>query len=99
MVGFSGPAYLDQTETTFEAIGQKTELTTVTKLPRRIFTFSPMQVRMAVKQCGIEEVFLNFCNYLPDGYQKIVDEINSLPNCRVRWLGFGPSVNDVVELY
>jgi hypothetical protein len=48
-VGYSGPCYDDQLEISFEEIGQKVELTTVTKLPRRIFTFSEKQITEAVR--------------------------------------------------
>ena len=101
MVGFSGPNYLDQKEITFEEIGQEVELTTVTKLPRRIFTFSVSQVAHAVRQNGVKEIFLNFCNYFPSGSSKLprlITQINANTSARVRWLGFGPTANDVIDL-
>jgi adenylosuccinate synthase len=101
MVGFSGPSYLDQKEITFEEIGQEVELTTVTKLPRRIFTFSVSQVVHAVRQNGVKEIFLNFCNYFPPGSPKLdrlVNQINANTSARVRWLGFGPTVDDIADL-
>lgn len=60
----SGPCYPDQQEITFEDIGQETELTTVTLLPRRIFTFSYSQISQAIRMNGVNEVFLNFANYM-----------------------------------
>jgi adenylosuccinate synthase len=60
----SGPGYMGQQETTFEAIGQEQEVTTVTKLPRRIFEWSDQQYLHAVRQNGVDSVFLNFVNYL-----------------------------------
>ena len=101
MVGFSGPHYLDQKETTFQEIGQEVELTTVTKLPRRIFTFSMTQVANAVRQNGVEEIFLNFCNYFPCGSPKLdtlINGINANTTARVKWLGFGPTEDDIADL-
>lgn len=60
----SGPAYLDQQETTWEALGQTPELTTVTQRVRRVFTWSRQQFREAVKANCPGIIFLNFCNYL-----------------------------------
>lgn len=101
MIGTSGPHYLDQKEISFAEIGQEVELTTVTKLPRRIFTFSMTQVMHAVRQNGVEEVFLNFCNYFPVGspyLDRLINMINSYTSAKVRWLGFGPTVDDVADL-
>lgn len=92
-VGWSGPCYEDQEEITFESIGQKTELTTVTKRPRRIFTYSKEQVEQAVMMCGIDEMFVNFMNY--GGGEQVLQHVSSL--CRVSWVGYGPSVTDVRE--
>lgn len=97
-VGYSGPAYPDQVETSFEALGQATELTTVTKLPRRIFTFSQQQIRDAVRQNGVGEVFLNFGNYCED-----LQHLNSICNqiqkagASVRYIGMGPTDSDVYD--
>lgn len=98
-VGWSGPAFPDQDEITFEQLGQNVELTTVTKLPRRIFTFSQEQIRQAVRQCGVAEIFLNFANYC-----KTKEELSALvrkieqSGATVRYLGFGAGVGDVVDL-
>lgn len=95
-VGYSGPVYGDQIEITFESIGQKTELTTVTKLPRRIFTFSRAQIRDAISYNGVKEVFLNFANYVRDE-RELVAIVQSIEDAgaRVTWLGVGPTFNDV----
>jgi adenylosuccinate synthase len=96
-VGWSGPYYDDQEETSFEDIGQKTELTTVTKLPRRIFTYSKQQMEQAIRYNGVNEVFLNFANYANDEQMAdILDHLNSLSY--VRWLGFGPTEKDVKDI-
>lgn len=97
-VGYSGPSYPDQLETSFEALGQATELTTVTKLPRRIFTFSPMQIRDAIRQNGVDEVFLNFGNYCGNlqHLNDICDHIYRA-GAPVRYIGMGPTVSDVYD--
>ena len=99
-VGFSGPNYPDQKEISFAEIGQDIELTTVTKLPRRIFTFSISQIKHAVRQCGIKEIFLNFANYVKEesALDAMIESISKHTGAKVRWLGYGPSVDDVVDL-
>ena len=96
-VGYSGPCYDDQLEVSFEEIGQKTELTTVTKLPRRIFTFSRQQIEEAISYNGAREIFLNFVNYcrFEDEVRDIVKSIERVPNTYVRWIGLGPEYKDV----
>lgn len=98
-VGTSGPCYPDQKEINWSEIGREPELTTVTKLPRRIFTFSHQQVAEAAKVCGVNTVALTFCDYLPDNgvMQTMIKDIDlTLPGAaRVRLLSFGPSMEDV----
>lgn len=98
MVGWSGPAYSDQKEITWESIGQKAELTTVTKLPRRIFTFSMEQMVQAAEVGNPVAVFLNFCNYVQDDATlvRLTAAIEQL-DVRVAWLGHGPKESDVTE--
>jgi len=98
-VGFSGPGHLDQTEISFEQIGQPTELTTVTKLPRRIFTFSRQQILEAIDLSGASEVFLNFVNYVQDE-QYLLSIVNAIEEtgARIKWLGLGPDIHSVVML-
>ena len=95
-VGYSGPCYDDQVETSFEDIGQQTELTTVTKLPRRIFTFSGKQIQESIEYNGAREVFLNFVNYVREERELIgiVAAIES-DQAIVRWIGTGPTYKDV----
>lgn len=98
-VGYSGPCYDDQHEISFEELGQATELTTVTKLPRRVFTFSNKQIREAIRYNAANEVFLNFLNYCRDEV-----EVRTIHNgivatgATVRWVGLGPSYDDVFEV-
>jgi adenylosuccinate synthase len=96
-VGYSGPCYDDQMEISFEEIGQKTELTTVTKLPRRIFTFSRKQIEEAIEYNGAREIFLNFVNYCrtEEEVQSIIESIESTQDTVVRWIGLGPAYKDV----
>lgn len=100
MVGYSGPVYDDQAEISFKDIGQEVELTTVTKLPRRIFTFSGKQIREASEYCGADQVFLNFINYCRSESEllDIIDRIEADGVTRVSMVGVGPTVNDVYRI-
>lgn len=97
MVGWSGPCYDDQEETSFEALGRPQEFTTVTKLPRRIFTFSRSQIRQAVRANDIGapiSIFANFVNYLPS--EKQAGWLSQLAEfAPVGWYGTGPTEDDV----
>lgn len=97
MIGTSGPGYPDQEELDWSAIGLEPELTTVTKLPRRIFSFSLQQTKEACYRCGPTYLFLNFANYLPDEeVEGLIDKIHSVSgNARVEWIGVGPEHKDV----
>jgi len=104
--GTSGPGYPDQQEIgwTDLPVDVDPELTTVTKLPRRIFTFSEMQLAEAAWHCGAywdTKIFLNFANYMPDLVTDLVGVIEKPtvqnPNPpKVAWLGYGPDDSDVV---
>lgn len=98
MVGWSGPHYDDQYEISWGEVGVRPELTTVTKLPRRIFTFSAEQVKQAIRMNGCDYVFLNFCNYAKaDELRRCIDVMNST-RAKVKWLGYGPKENDIKEI-
>lgn len=100
MVGYSGPGYADQEETSFAALGVETELTTVTKLPRRVFTFSQKQIDLALRMTGATDLFVNFANYLKDDeFDAFFDAL--LPTLRkygasIKWVGVGPAFEDVI---
>jgi adenylosuccinate synthase len=103
-IGWSGPHYSDQKEISFEDIGVKPELTTVTQLPRRVFTFSEQQIKEAVRMCQPDEIFLNFMNYVDGdtGYD-LVHTINKICKTysvkgRIKYIGYGPTYDDVKEL-
>lgn len=95
--GSSGGCYHDQAETSWERIGQAPELTTVTKLQRRVFTFSMEQIRQAVRMDGTDAIFLNFCNYNEQVAMAIASRIEHELKVPVRWEGYGPSETDIVE--
>ena len=98
MVGWSGPYYPDQKEITFDDLGQPIELTTVTRLPRRIFTFSQKQTSEAIRAIQPDEIFLNFVNYCkPDEFTQIFNTIRDAGG-KVKYLGHGATVQDVEEL-
>lgn len=63
----SGGFYEDQHELDWKAdLGREPELTTVTKLPRRIFTFSYEQIRRAMRIMQPNLLAMTFCDYLED---------------------------------
>ncbi len=79
MVGWSGPGYFDQKEISWDELGVKPEKTTVTKLTRRVFTFSLEQARQAIRLCTPNEIFLNFVNYVtPEEAGEYVNIIDNL---------------------
>lgn len=111
--GSSGPCYPDQRELSWEDpifadrdIGA--ELTTVTKLKRRIFTFSQRQIQEATYHCGgywNTAIFLNFANYCKDNDElgrviKLIetpcDKAWNPP--KVAWLGYGADDGDIEAL-
>ena len=112
-IGYSGPGYRDQDELEWDQLGIEPELTTVTKLPRRIFSFSMEQARQSIRMCRPDEIFLNFCNYVEDAealMQEWVGAINvidrevrgfrsgDVSHSVVRYLGEGPEVTSVYDL-
>lgn len=102
--GTSGPCYHDQYELTWSDIGVQPELTTVTKLPRRIFTFSQAQLEQALFNCGgywDTKLFLNFANYMKEvPLCQLIEQIQmpkrlAMNPSKVAWVGFGPDDADV----
>lgn len=96
MIGTSGPCYPDQMEISWDVVGVPAELTTVTKLPRRVFSFSKEQVHQAIRMNGVDEVFLNFANYINNYYEleAIIDAIEE-SGVPVTALGWGPKETDI----
>ena len=67
--GYSGDTYADSKELTWEELSNKigrkvSELTSVTKRIRRVFTFSKQLFETAVKRNGVDVLFLTFVDYL-----------------------------------
>lgn len=94
----SGPTYDDSREIQFADLGLKQELTTVTKLPRRLFTFSYQQAIEACAQNRVNSAFLNFAQYPPD-FAALRDIWLRLSECtRVDYFGFGPRPEDVYRI-
>lgn len=97
MIGTSGPGYPDQRELTWDEVGIPPELTTVTKLPRRIFSFSSMQFLESLNLCCPDFLFLNFMNYLSSSEQDLfINKIQGLIGesqqaAKISYLGQGDS--------
>lgn len=99
--GHSGSHYNDQHETSWEALGQPPETTTVTGRIRRVFTFSLEQVKEAAFYCGPDEIFLNFANYLTEGGEldAMIEDIEAVTGAEVRYIGTGPKHDDVIDYH
>lgn len=109
--GNSGPCYEDQVELSWDSLKVDPERTTVTGRTRRVFTFSEIQIKEAIMANRVSEIFLNFCNYDPAESIAVRERINQIhaelreenpfgmeaDRLAVRWMGFGPSVDDVLE--
>lgn len=100
MTESSGPCFDDQREISFEDIGQPQEYTTVTQLPRRIFTFSRVQIQEAIAYNGVNKVFLNFVNYVQtcDELVRITSAIQSGTRAKICAIGVGPNETDVLPV-
>lgn len=95
--GYSGDCYPDQKEIDWKDIGIEPELTTVTKRPRRIFTWSEMQISDACFYCEPDEIFLNFCNYDEEMAAEIV-RVSLSKGRPIKYLGYGPARGNIGEL-
>jgi adenylosuccinate synthase len=104
-IGNSGPCWPDQTELKWESIGVEPELTTVTKRPRRIFSFSEQQAIIAIRRARPNRFFLNFCNYISrQQVDKILQFLLYVANkegitVKSIHTGWGPLHNDIREEY
>lgn len=109
MIGWSGPWYPDQEEIQWSALNREPELTTVTKLPRRIATFSLQQLQESLWQTGTTKMFMNFANYLDhDASVLLMHRINQMIDRAalrgmdgikpwIRWVGVGPTESSVMN--
>ncbi len=92
--GDSGDFYPDQEELSWEGLNLEPEYTTVTDRVRRVFTYSRMQIEEACWWCQPDLVFLNFANYMTEEQNaQIIAHIDEFST--VRWIGFGPTYQDV----
>lgn len=104
-LGYSGPHYPDQHEISWDELGVKAEITTVTKRVRRVFTFSEQQVAEAIAQTRPAVIYITFMDYLPnpelarvviDKVRKLCHRIGSVcnggPEILTQW---GPTTADV----
>lgn len=105
MIGWSGPCYPDQVELSWKDLNKEPEVTTVTRLQRRVFSFSNMQTKQAFAVCAPDEIFLSFCDYMSlDDAHHLASHIDTLaklhigPYSRVKYMAWGPSIKDVNDL-
>jgi hypothetical protein len=86
-------------ELSWADLGREPELTTVTKLPRRIFTWSDNQYVDAIKMLGVTDPFINFMNYMKENDRlTFISRINRM-GPKISYLGFGPSETDVLNAH
>ncbi len=105
--GNSGPFYPDQEEIEWSTLGIEPETTTVTGKQRRLFTWSAIQFREALRANRPDHIFLNFCNYLAPSkvenfvWRKIIEPYEAEFGCKPEkiLLGFGPENHDVKEYH
>ena len=114
--GTSGP-YAEAQEITWDAVKEGcgapvslNELTTTTKLPRRVFTFSWNRFRRFVETCGPDHLCLQFSNYIDwmdygkqdwseisDRTKSFISELEREAGCRVSYVGTGPQDSHMVD--
>lgn len=100
VVGYSGDHYPDQHEISWEDLGVRAEITTVTKRVRRVFTFSEQQVAEAIVQTRPSVIYLTFCDYHQDRYKvrHLVSMLSAMAGPKVEILTqWGPTTGDVVR--
>lgn len=118
--GTSGP-YAEAREISWEDVAREcgypgnwrdlVELTTTTKLPRRVFEFSWERFEHFCRVCGPTKLVLQFANYLDwanygathrDKLSRktftFIEELEKVANCRVVLVGTGPKHEEMVEL-
>ena len=100
--GSSGPAYPGQKELIWSDVGVDPELTTVTKLPRRVFEWSHTQMQHASVMCASAShpVALTFADYCRDK-EELSEILESIFNANdANWISYvvaGPDDSDVFE--
>ena len=92
----SGPGYFDQKEIEWSDLGIEPELTTVTRLPRRVFTWSWEQINQAIRMNAPDEIFLNFANYMENWrVRDLARQIDHRLHTPVTLIGTGPKHSDI----
>lgn len=105
----SGEWYPDQREMSWQEIGVKEELTTVTKRVRRVASFSRIQFAECIAANRPDVLFLNFCNYMDrEQLSELITKMYHTyrmvmhRNPEAFFLGFGPlgeNITTVDEYY
>ncbi len=109
-IGTSGPVYSDMRELSWEDVSKEagyevSELTTVTGKIRRVFTWSWGQHARAMSVIQPDNIMMNFVNYITpkrkyndiDGYAaSFLSRVAA--NGNLKWIGFGPTYNDVENI-
>lgn len=110
----SGAHYDDQKELDWTGdLNRPPEMTTVTKLPRRVFSFSHGQIIEACRVMNPDLIALTFCDYLEDSsaaeegngaravmsdvVRQYVRGIETVTGKLVQLLSYGPDFNDVFQ--
>jgi adenylosuccinate synthase len=99
----SGGYFFDQKEIEWSSLGLEPELTTVTRRPRRLFTWSREQYRQALWKSRPAVVFLNFVNYFKSvrqfqDHMTNMWEDHDLTGIKPSVIfGFGPRIEDVID--
>lgn len=102
----SGNCYPDQHEITWEQLGVPPEMTTVTGRMRRVFTWSEIQFKEALKVNAPDVIALTFCDYLkkPGELDEFVDNLLGTylqvmhKDPEALLLSFGPRSEDIKVL-
>lgn len=97
----SGAWYPDQRELSWDEVGAKPELTTVTQRERRIATFSAIQLTEAILANQPDFLLMNFMNYLDDrGQLELHGQLAAIQKetgvAFEPLFGYGPKSEDVV---
>lgn len=101
--GNSGPFYPDSREISWSDLGMMPELTTVTKRPRRIATFSALQYGDILRHLRPDTVFINFVNYFRTEaelhrFAETLRSVETKENIFPDYLfGIGPAAADVIQ--
>lgn len=114
--GSSGP-YAEAEEITWDMVaersgtpGNMTELTTTTKLPRRVFEFSWERYKKFVQICGPDHICLQFANYLDHAVFKkkkekdltmpvlsFISKLEKECGVPIDYIGTGPDHEDMID--